>query len=229
MQSPVVYPPRACVLDPQISLVQLCVRRGADAFLVKPLGTGEVQHIWQFVKALTPVSAPEPDEAVSAAGQPTWQPCPAGGSRPRMAAVDDSEGGSSSVLVCAGAAWNVPSASGAGGDGAETCTGDAPADAPADAEDAQRSVPTAVAASMAAASNPAPAPAPVARVVLPPMPPHASEGRAPNPPSSTADSAAAPGGGPADTGRHGRHQRSSGEAAVCVDDEANVAANCQQQ
>ena len=30
--------------------MQLCVRRGADAFLVKPLGSEEVQHIWQFVK-----------------------------------------------------------------------------------------------------------------------------------------------------------------------------------
>ena len=34
------------------SLVQLCVRRGADAFLVKPLGSEEVRHIWQFVKEL---------------------------------------------------------------------------------------------------------------------------------------------------------------------------------
>jgi CheY-like chemotaxis protein len=36
----------------QTALVQLCVSRGADAFLVKPLGSAEVQHIWQFVKYL---------------------------------------------------------------------------------------------------------------------------------------------------------------------------------
>ena len=36
----------------QTALVQLCVSRGADAFLVKPLGSTEVQHIWQFVKNL---------------------------------------------------------------------------------------------------------------------------------------------------------------------------------
>lgn len=35
-----------------ISLVQLCVRRGADAFLVKPLNSEEVRHIWQFIKEL---------------------------------------------------------------------------------------------------------------------------------------------------------------------------------
>ena len=34
------------------SLVQLCVKRGADAFLVKPLGSEEVRHIWQFIKDL---------------------------------------------------------------------------------------------------------------------------------------------------------------------------------
>ena len=36
----------------QLALVQLCVRRGADAFLVKPLGSPAVQHLWQFVKDL---------------------------------------------------------------------------------------------------------------------------------------------------------------------------------
>ena len=36
----------------QISLVQLCVRRGADAFLVKPLASEEVRHLWQFLKEL---------------------------------------------------------------------------------------------------------------------------------------------------------------------------------
>jgi len=39
-------------LHTQIELVQLCVSRGADAFLVKPLGSDEVRHIWQFVKGL---------------------------------------------------------------------------------------------------------------------------------------------------------------------------------
>ena len=38
----------------QLALVQLCVRRGADAFLVKPLGSPAVQHLWQFVKNLKP-------------------------------------------------------------------------------------------------------------------------------------------------------------------------------
>ena len=32
----------------QMSLVQLCIGRGADAFLVKPLGSKEVRHIWQY-------------------------------------------------------------------------------------------------------------------------------------------------------------------------------------
>ena len=36
----------------EMSLVQLCVRRGADAFLVKPLGSEEVRHLWQFIKRL---------------------------------------------------------------------------------------------------------------------------------------------------------------------------------
>lgn len=36
----------------QMSLVQLCVKRGADAFLVKPLGSEEVRHLWQFIKDL---------------------------------------------------------------------------------------------------------------------------------------------------------------------------------
>ena len=33
-------------------MVQLCVRRGADAFLVKPLGSEEVRLLWQFVRDL---------------------------------------------------------------------------------------------------------------------------------------------------------------------------------
>lgn len=36
----------------QLSLVQLCIRRGADAFLIKPLGSEDVRHIWQFIKGL---------------------------------------------------------------------------------------------------------------------------------------------------------------------------------
>ena len=36
----------------QMKIVQLCVRRGADAFLVKPLGSEEVRHLWQFIKDL---------------------------------------------------------------------------------------------------------------------------------------------------------------------------------
>ena len=35
---------------PELSLVQLCVRRGADAFLAKPLDLNDVCHCWQFVK-----------------------------------------------------------------------------------------------------------------------------------------------------------------------------------
>ena len=35
-----------------ISVVQLCVRRGADAYLIKPLRVQEIQHMWQYVKGL---------------------------------------------------------------------------------------------------------------------------------------------------------------------------------
>ena len=33
-----------------MSLVQLCIRRGADAFLIKPLRVTDIRHMWQFVK-----------------------------------------------------------------------------------------------------------------------------------------------------------------------------------
>jgi len=36
----------------QAELVQLCLRRGADAFMAKPLGCEDVRHIWQYVKEL---------------------------------------------------------------------------------------------------------------------------------------------------------------------------------
>lgn len=41
---------RAALL--QVALVQGCVIRGADAFLVKPLALNSVQHLWQYVKEL---------------------------------------------------------------------------------------------------------------------------------------------------------------------------------
>ena len=41
-----------CSVDSQMSLVQLCVRRGADAFLIKPIGFDQIRHIWQFIKEL---------------------------------------------------------------------------------------------------------------------------------------------------------------------------------
>ena len=42
-----------------ISLVQVCVRRGADIFMVKPLGSDEVLHIWQCTQHPLPAFQPQ--------------------------------------------------------------------------------------------------------------------------------------------------------------------------
>lgn len=101
-------PPRACRW--QISLVQLCVRRGADAFLVKPLGSKEVQHLWQFVKQLPlqPDDGSEPaaSDVASSSGNAADKCAdvsdpPGDGSK---AAVDSASGTlpPNSVFVCSG-------------------------------------------------------------------------------------------------------------------------------
>ena len=41
-----------------MELVQTCLRRGADTFLIKPLNLGQAMHIWQFLRKLPPGIAP---------------------------------------------------------------------------------------------------------------------------------------------------------------------------
>lgn len=82
----------------QMALVQLCVRRGADAFMVKPLGCENVRHIWQFVKDLPEGSFR--DELASArssfsSAEPAVQ-------HAVLTAIKQSD--QRSVLVCAGSA-----------------------------------------------------------------------------------------------------------------------------
>ena len=44
----------------QMELVQTCVRRGADAYLTKPLNLGQAMHLWQFVRDLPVQVRPAP-------------------------------------------------------------------------------------------------------------------------------------------------------------------------
>mmetsp|Transcript_6264 Transcript_6264/g.13007 ORF Transcript_6264/g.13007 Transcript_6264/m.13007 type:complete len:179 (-) Transcript_6264:219-755(-) len=92
----------------QTELVQLCVRRGADAFMIKPLGSEEVRHIWQFVKDL-PESTFK-DEVTYARGSST-QPAKDSFSEPEQHAAVTAvkELSADSVLVCAGHAPSEPS------------------------------------------------------------------------------------------------------------------------
>jgi len=70
----------------QLALVQICMRRGADAFLVKPLGSEVVRHIWQFVKEIPDCSFKQDrDESVSSSFG-----LRSGGSPSTTTAVDES-------------------------------------------------------------------------------------------------------------------------------------------
>ena len=91
----------------QISLVQLCVRRGADAFLVKPLASEEVQHIWQFVKNHEQgsfhrrIDTDDPEAGSSIVSRSSAEPTPsvpvlASAGSPGATAPD------SSIIVCGG-------------------------------------------------------------------------------------------------------------------------------
>ena len=88
----------------QISLVQLCVRRGADAFLVKPLASEEVQHIWQFVKNHEQgsfhrrIDTDDPEAGSSIVSSSSAEPTPvlASAGSPGATAPD------SSIIVCGG-------------------------------------------------------------------------------------------------------------------------------
>jgi CheY-like chemotaxis protein len=105
----------------QTELVQLCVRRGADAFLFKPLGSEEVRHIWQFVKELPDgsfkddVTCARPSiKAASTKHTPPSDTEDQGTSTspPAKNSVLDAvkELDKRSVLVCAGCATNAPTA-----------------------------------------------------------------------------------------------------------------------
>ena len=118
--------------------MQLCVRRGADAFLVKPLGSEEVRHIWQFVKELpegsfkndveqarlsfTKSSPSPPDEEIES-------PSASCGARRSPAsdvlagALADAHIQERSVLVCAGYGSGSSGHSGTAASGAATTTG----------------------------------------------------------------------------------------------------------
>ena len=37
-----------------MELVQTCLRRGADTFLIKPLNLGQAMHLWQFMRRVPP-------------------------------------------------------------------------------------------------------------------------------------------------------------------------------
>ena len=94
--------------------MQLCVHRGADAFLVKPLGCEAVQHIWQFVRGLRPnadASLPPSGTGLATAG--------AASTSAETARVPGEFGGRPdpasdvrSVYVCNGTAALTASASG---------------------------------------------------------------------------------------------------------------------
>ena len=73
----------------QLSLVQLCVRRGVDAFLMKPINVNEIRHLWQYAKvqafpdgsfkadieaAQRAPAVPRPSIAPSAAATPALGP-----------------------------------------------------------------------------------------------------------------------------------------------------------
>ena len=88
----------------QISLVQLCVSRGADAFLVKPLGSEEVQHIWQFVKRLTSSDSLSQDSTPEATAKGDLL---VGNVDSALAALATERPGRS-VVVCSGCASSWP-------------------------------------------------------------------------------------------------------------------------
>lgn len=105
----------------QVALVQLCVRRGADAFLSKPLHGAEIQHMWQFAKNLPidfedevkpeveceplldpPSCAGRPPGAIANSSEP-----PRGGVRalgPRQAAGGLGVAANETVYLCSGTA-----------------------------------------------------------------------------------------------------------------------------
>lgn len=92
-------------VESHISFVQLCVRRGADAFLVKPLGCEEVRHIWQFLKDVRlPDGSFKTDIEQSSSFTAPRIP-PDGAVAATVAAAEGGEATSScahQVLVCAG-------------------------------------------------------------------------------------------------------------------------------